>query len=1460
MAAHSPLLDPVLDTFEQFIRSTVTLHPPQRPVVSSMTGHLVTTELTDPTYWRTHLRNPVRFVEGVQTLAAEGATIFIEIGPKPTLLGMVEPSLEATHPAAAGQGATPILLSSLRQHEDEWRQMLTTLGELYVRGFRIAWPGVVQDAAAPRRKCLLPTYPFQRERYWIEHSKGKRSTTTLRPLIDHMMKSPLLKATLFETAVNTENLPFLTDHRVYGTIVAPGACHLAMVLSAAELAFSAEQSGADTWRYELSEVIFPQALAVEENETRTAQLIFKLANRNGAGPHADFELISFATAQHGEEDLSSQNHASGKVGLTRQGRAESVTLADLQARFTQPVTALPASRIEREGAPLFYGPAFQWLEAAWQLPTPATEQPTAALARLRRPDVVTTVAGYPLHPGLLDSCFQMTALVQTMTPQSELCLPFAVAEMHFAGSATVQAESDPWWCYTEQIDALKWNLWIFTNTGHCLALIKGFELRVASPAAVQTTRLRTDWLYHLSWEAAPLPQRTTSAPDGWLIFDQAAGLGGTLAAVLPTSSTSASPFTLLVQPGYGFAIHSQQQVTVDPTDPTSFRQLLAYVATRSPTANATVGVVYLWGLADSAADPAQQALTLTGGLLHLTQAFLAAALTARLWVVTESCQSLPQAPTLIEGRERQTDPASVAALGALWGLGRTLGRELPELQTVCLDLERDATPAQQIDLLRQELLAGVDALPSADGPFARQVTYRSGTRYVAGLQPWQAPARVDAAHPMRVQFNDYGGPDQITLAPMTRRQPGRDEIEVEVQAAGLNFRDVLNMLGMMKEYYAAALGITQAREVMVGFECAGTVTAVGADVTAFAVGDRVMGLGLHERTFASYVTVPALQMAQIPPHLSVAEAATIPLTFLTAWYGLIELAKLQPGEWILIHAASGGVGQAAVQIALAMGAQVIATASPGKWHLLQRQGVVQTLNSRTVDFAAAVLQVTGGRGVDVVLNSLNGDFIEPSLAALAQRGRFVEVGKLGIWSQAAVAERRPDVAYYPFDLGEEILGEPELQTRLWAAVTAQLQAGVLQPLPYRTFPVYEIRAAFRFMQQAKQFGKLVITFPQRPPSIRSDATYLITGGLGALGLEVAKQLVSAGAKYLVLTGRRGVTTEKQRTTLTELAEAGATVQIVSVDIGHGEAVSALLHTCQQSAPLRGILHAAGLLDDGVVPAQTIARLADVMRPKVDGSWHLHQATQTLALDFFICFSSSSALLGSPGQSNYTAANAFMDTLMQQRRQQGQPGLSINWGPWANIGMAVGLEKQMQAQGLLMISPQQGRLLLQYLLQQPVAQVGVVPLQTQRSPEIEELPKTQPLHTILATLPSQERKVRLEAFVRSMITTVLGLRQNSTLEMDTRLFDFGLDSLMAVELKNKLAAGLDCPLRSTLLFDYPTLDALLPHLLHDVLQLPDDTGVPSTQKETDDLAQIAAVQELSQEDLLSLLNAEIEDIL
>ena len=703
---------------------------------------------------------------------------------------------------------------------------------------------------------------------------------------------------------------------------------------------------------------------------------------------------------------------------------------------------------------------------------------------------------------------------------------------------------------------------------------------------------------------------------------------------------------------------------------------------------------------------------------------------------------------------------------------------------------------------------------------------------------------------------------------------------MEVKAVGLNFRDVLNALGMMKEYYAGVLGITQASDVGLGFECAGVVSAVGDGVTNFAVGDRVMGLATIEGAFASYLTLPAAQMTPIPAHLTDEEAATIPMAFLTAWYGLVELAQLQPGERVLIHAAAGGVGQAAVQIAHALGAEVIATASPGKWALLQSQGVAHTLNSRTLAFAEEIMQITDGAGVDVVLNSLNGDFIDRSLAVLGQQGRFVEIGKLGIWSHAQMAQARPDVAYYPFDLGEAMSSDPTLYARLWSAVTQQLQARTLQPLPHTGFARQEVVAAFRYMQQAKQVGKIVVTMapssspgasPSAPITMHDDAVYLITGGLGALGLHIAQQLVADGAKQLVLSGRQGVTSTAQEEVLTALAAAGAQVTIVQADVADAAEARQLIDRCRDLAPLRGIVHTAGVLDDGVLTAQTPARLAQVMRPKVDGSWHLHTLTQELALDFFVCFSSVAALVGAPGQSNYAAANAFMDSLMQQRVQQGLPGLSINWGPWAGTaglrGMAADLQGRMQAQGLTMIAPLQGRLLFGYLLNQAVAQIGVLPLQRQQ-PVVPPPAAGVDLRQILADLAVSARPARLAAYLRGEIATVLGLRDETPIDPRTRLFDFGLDSLMAVELKNRLEAGLGATLRSTLLFDYPTLEALTAYLLHNVLKLAADDALENSQPSPDDATTASssapvelttvALDELSDEDLIAFITKENQE--
>ncbi|MBU6352401.1 MAG: SDR family NAD(P)-dependent oxidoreductase, partial [Chloroflexi bacterium] len=525
------------------------------------------------------------------------------------------------------------------------------------------------------------------------------------------------------------------------------------------------------------------------------------------------------------------------------------------------------------------------------------------------------------------------------------------------------------------------------------------------------------------------------------------------------------------------------------------------------------------------------------------------------------------------------------------------------------------------------------------------------------------PTVTDLDHPVRLQLSEYGSLDALHFVPAVRRQPGPGEVEVAVKAAGLNLRDLLNTLGMLQEYYASVLGIRRAQEVGLGLELAGVVTAVGEGVAHLAPGDRVLGLVGLEGAFATCTTLPAHTLAHIPAGLSDREAATLPLAYLTAWYALVEVAQLQPGERVLIHAAAGGVGQAAVQIARLLGAEVFATASPGKWAFLRGQGIHHLFNSRTLDFADAVRECTDGQGVDVVLNSLNGEFIPAGFAALREGGRFVEIGKVGIWSAAEAAERRPDARYRAFDLGEELAREAELASRLWGALLPHLESGALRALPCTVYPAQEAVAALRTMQQAGHVGKLVLDFTLVSP-LRPEGSCLITGGLGGLGLQIARQLVDRGARHLVLVSRRGVRTPAQQAALAQLAKAGAQVDVVQADVAQVEEVRRLL---SQIPALRGIVHAAGVLDDGLLRAQNPERFAAVMQPKADAAWHLHTLTQGLELDFFVAFSSMASLVGNPGQSNYAAANGFLDGLMQARRRVGLPGLSIAWGPWAEVG-------------------------------------------------------------------------------------------------------------------------------------------------------------------------------------------------
>ncbi|MDJ0590027.1 MAG: aminotransferase class I/II-fold pyridoxal phosphate-dependent enzyme, partial [Pleurocapsa sp. MO_226.B13] len=741
-----------------------------------------------------------------------------------------------------------------------------------------------------------------------------------------------------------------------------------------------------------------------------------------------------------------------------------------------------------------------------------------------------------------------------------------------------------------------------------------------------------------------------------------------------------------------------------------------------------------------------------------------------------------------------------------------------------------------LDLESNNVSAIVKEIQHSNGE--TQVAYHKDRRYVPRLTSKDNTLN----NPFRLQLSDYGTLDNLTLALLRRNLPQPGEIEIAVNASGVNFRDVLNALGVLKEYLQA-MGFSDATQVPFGAECAGVVVAVGEEVTNFKVGDEVIA-AQAVGSLSSHVTVNAKFAILKPEYLNYAEAATIPTTFLTAYYGLHHLAKIEAGDKILIHAAAGGVGQAAVQLAQQVGAEVYATASVGKWDFLKAAGIKYVMNSRTLDYAEEVMKLTQGKGVDIILNSLNGDFIPRNLDILAPQGRLVEIGKVGIWDRDRVKEKREDVKYFPFDLLEVSQQDPDLITALFNELRTKFSDRTLKPLPHKVFPIQSAGDAFRYMAQAKHIGKVVISLPANNSIAKADGCYLITGGLGSLGLQVASWLVREGAKNLILVGRSQASESAQKQ-IKQLQQQGVTVNVIQVDITDYNAVKNIISPSAFSegeqpfaptAPLRGIIHAAGILDDGLLKTLSWERFQAVLQPKILGAWNLHQATQNLDLDWFVCFSSVVSVFGAAGQSNYAAANAYLDNLMNYRRSLGLPGLSINWSIWDKVGMAARLTPQQQQrltqQGLKAIAPQQGLKVLKQLIQEQATQTIVFPVDWQTflsqqpanpffaklQPQTETKPKViSDFIQQLFNLPPNQRHQRLQEHIRLQVAKVLGYPDAEDVDPQEKFADLGMDSLMAVEFKNNLQASFGDAVSLTAAFDYPSVELLTDYIAQELFE-------------------------------------------
>ncbi len=775
-----------------------------------------------------------------------------------------------------------------------------------------------------------------------------------------------------------------------------------------------------------------------------------------------------------------------------------------------------------------------------------------------------------------------------------------------------------------------------------------------------------------------------------------------------------------------------------------------------------------------------------------------------MWLLTRGAQIL----------ERENGGQLSGAI--LWGLGKVASLEASHLHPRMIDL--DPSGDSDLSSLVNELMYPDDE---------DHIALRAGRRRAARLDRLNATS-TRLALPEETDWALAPDRNGVFETPEVKPLPPRSlepkDVLVAVEATGLNFWDVFRSLGFIEEGD-------------LGREMCGRIVDVGPDVSAVSIGDRVVGLGFG--AFAAEMVTREELVAPAPEGLSVSDLATIPSAFVSAELSY-RLSGLNPGDRVLIHAGSGGVGLAAIQLAQAAGAEVFATASAPKQAYLRSVGVEHIYDSRQTDFGSEILEATGGEGVHVVLNSLTSEgFIDASLSCLAQGGRFIELARRDILSEEVMAELRPDVTYAILELDVLKKTEPEMVGEVLRDIMARVAAGELRPIIHSRWPLAEAGAALSFMRSARHIGKIVLTpSPISTGELRQDRTYLVTGGLGGIGCAVAGWLADHGAGSIVLNGRRDPDAEAQET-IAALRERGVNIEVELADVTDSDAVDAMLARIEsRMPPLGGVVHSVGVLSDAALVNQTWESFERVLWPKIIGAWHLHRATVHHDLDLFILFSSRVGVMGNPGQSNHAAANAFLDQLAVHRRALGLPGQAIAWGAWSDIGEAAEqrerIEERRAALGGRWFTPKQGIDALERLVRQDTATSVVMSMDwavfaeavENRPPLLEEmLSSTDTAESDDSATPqdllsqlrsaSAERGDALVSFLQGEIQAVLRLPNAPAITVG--FFDLGMDSLMAVELRNRLnrAFSGEFVVSNTAVFDYPNITALAAHLAEEL---------------------------------------------
>ncbi|MCB8984308.1 MAG: SDR family NAD(P)-dependent oxidoreductase [Ardenticatenaceae bacterium] len=1497
IAGHSALMDPILDAFSE-TAVTVTYHAPQVEFLSSITGQFAGREIASADYWRAQLRQGVLFYPAMQTLFAAGYRHFLEIGPAPTLVGM-------------GQRCEPpetaVWLPSLRPGHDDWQQLLNSLGELFLHGAPVDWAGF--DDGFARRRLPLPTYPFQRERFWLDVQRRADETRPFlpqsashNPLLGRRLNSPALTDVVFETALSESWPPFLSHHRVHEAVILPSPAFIEMILAAADEAWGERP-------YRLHNFTIHEALVLSA-DPRPVQTILSPQ----AGEQAAFQVVAW----NGE---AWKQHVSGTLAWAEAGKAPAGPALDVAAVQHRCPDEIDQADYYAQvaGLGLEFGSDFRGLTHIWRRQGEALGQMVLPEALL--PDLPT----YHIHPAFLDACFHLVGAPLAADLEAAYLL-VGIEQFQLR-----RAPGSRLWSYAtlhqQGGSTFTGDIYLYDEGGDLVAEARGLHLTLAGRDVLhkQARPFPDEWLYRVNWEAKPLPGESPLLPPGEL----AAQVSGQTAVLAAEHSVDVyhTLFPDLDALSYGYIVRALREMGW---------QYVPGARLTTAGLSAELGV-------------ARGHERLFARLLAILQEEGVLRRDGEEWIVVAGLETAVSAITADDWPQKYPDHDAELHLltqcgphltAVLRGVQDPLPLLFPDGSTAATTRVYAETPFARIyNRLMGEAVSRALAARPADRPL-RILEIGAGTgATTASVLPQLAASQAEYVFTDLSPLFLSKAQEKFAAYPFVRYQL----LDIEQSPAAQGFADgqfdlviaanVLHATSDLRQTLRHVRRLLTPGGLLLLLEGSGRqrwvdltfgltegwwkFTDLDVRQSSPLVDEAQWWALLQDAGFTAVAPIPAN-----PPNdlfrLQTIYAAQTPQ----------EDEMAVSGSWIIFSDA-GGVGTAVAERVKAAGETAVLV-TPGRAYEQIGESDYCLDPARPDEYTQLLNALNAGtyRGIlylwplDLpVLGEMEGQDLTAVPASTVQSALFLAqaVGRLGgkrpsLWlvtQNAQPVENVPNPLCAPlWGLGRVLaLEHPDW----WGgsvdldAAPADLNAELLwQEMQH---PDGEDQIAWRGAARlVPRLGRERQHFI--PTAVAADGSYLVTGGLGGLGVEVAAWLAAQGARHLVLTSRSGLPPRaawagllpeseayRRVTAVQTLEAAGVTVHVAAVDVTDRLQMTGLLAQFGQTLPpLRGVVHAAVAMTAWPIAHMPAAALAAMLAPKVQGTWLLHELTQDMPLDFFVLFSSTTSLWGVSELGHYAAANQFMDSLAHYRRAQGLPAVSINWGTWDVMRVASSADQAMVAQfGLQRMPKAQALAALGELCAAPLPQIAVADVNWQTlkaayeakrpKPFLSQVHDTPPLASAkpkatieevpllrqqVAGRGAAERRRIVVAQVKQAAAQVLGTSPARLTDTQQGLFDMGMDSLMSVELKGLLETAVGQTLPSTLTFNYPTIDDLAEFLDTEILadvepaaaEANGETAVP------DDLAEIFAadfaddtseVDDLSEDDLAAMLLQKLEKL-